>query len=118
MKLRDLLPQFINGTNGVIFVHDLLSQKTLENLLNVWYPLLNSNSSKVPGILVGTKADLLKPSNSNNKKIFEKYCKDLSLSTDLKTSSKTGLKIDQIFKELVREILRVPPYDKKNITIP
>ena len=76
-----------------------------------------SNAGDVPKILVGTKLDLIDPGYSIDPKVREEYKKNLGVKAYFDTSSKTGLNVDLIFKELVKHILEIPPYDKKNVEV-
>ena len=118
-RFRPLLPQFISGCNGALYVFDLKAFHSLENLKKDWHPLLNANAKDVPSLLVGTKADIVDetyPVISSD--TIQEYQKELGALGHLETSSKTGLNINEIFKEVVREILKVSPYAKRDIIIP
>lgn len=116
-RFRPLLPQFINGANGAIFVHDLLALHSLLNLEKEWFPLLRDNAGNVPSILVGTKADLLNNMEEIDDQLIEEHKKSLDVKESYITSSKTGLNIKNIFEDLVKEILKSPPYSLRNIKI-
>jgi len=116
-RFTPLLPQFITGANAALIVHDLTRIVTLENLKRDWNPLLISNAGDVPKIMVGTKLDLIDPEYQLDPKTREEYQKILGVKGSYDTSSKTGFNVDLIFKELVKNILKIPPYDKKNVKI-
>lgn len=116
-RFRPLLPQFISGANGALYVHDLLALHSLINLEKEWYPLLHDNAGDVPTMLVGTKVDLLNDVNSIDKDLIEEHRKSLGAKKSYITSSKTGLNIRKIFKDLVEEILKYPPYSLRNIKL-
>lgn len=116
-RFTPLLPQFITGANGALIVHDLTRFVTLENLKRDWNSLLISNAGDVPRIMVGTKFDLIDPEYRIDPKVLEDYRDLLGAKAYCDTSSKTGFNIDLIFKELVKNILKIPPYDKKNVEI-
>lgn len=116
-RFRPLLPQFISGANGALYVHDLLALHSLINLEKEWYPLLHDNAGDVPTMLVGTKADLLNDFNALDKEIIEEHKQILGVKKSYITSSKTGLNIRKIFKDLVEEILKSPPYSIRNIKL-
>ncbi|QEE15596.1 Rab family GTPase [Promethearchaeum syntrophicum] len=116
-RFTPLLPQFITGANAALIVHDLTRFVTLENLKRDWNPLLISNAGDVPRIMVGTKLDLIDPEYKFDPKTLEDFQKELGVKASYDTSSKTGFNVDIIFKELVKQILKIPPYDKKNVKI-
>lgn len=116
-RFTPLLPQFITGANAALIVHDLTRFVTLENLKRHWNSLLVSNAGDVPKIMVGTKFDLIDPEYSLDPKVREDFRKELGIKTYYDTSSKTGFNVELIFKELVKQILEIPPYDKKNVEV-
>ncbi len=116
-RFTPLLPQFITGANAALIVHDLTRFVTLENLKRDWNPLLISNAGDVPKILVGTKLDLIDPKYQIDPKTRENYLKILGVKAYYDTSAKTGFNVDAIFKDLVKQIMQIPPYDKKNVEI-
>jgi len=116
-RFTPLLPQFITGANAALIVHDLTRFVTLENLERDWNPLLVSNAGDVPKIMVGTKADLISKYSKIDPKVREDYQKILGVKAYYDTSSKTGFNVNVIFKELVKLILEIPPYDKKNVEV-
>ncbi len=116
-RFTPLLPQFITGANAALIVHDLTRFITLENLKRHWNSLLVSNAGDVPKIMVGTKLDLIDPEYPTDQKILEDFRRDLDVKASYDTSSKTGFNVELIFKELVKEILEIAPYDKKNIEV-
>jgi small GTP-binding protein len=116
-RFRPLLPQFINGANAALYVHDLLVFHSLLDLKTDWYPLLHENAGKVPTFLVGTKEDLLDDKNSLDMSVIEEYQQKLEAKKSYITSAKTGLNIEKIFKDLVREILKQPPYSLRDIIL-
>ena len=116
-RFRPLLPQFINGANAALYVHDLLVFRSLLDLEADWYPLLHENAGNVPTFLVGTKEDLLDDHDSLDMSVIDEYQKKLDAKKSFITSSKTGLNIEKIFKDLVREILKQPPYSLRDIQL-
>ena len=116
-RFTPLLPQFITGANGALIVHDLTRFVTLENLKRDWSHLLVSNAGDVPRIMVGTKLDLIEPEYRIDPNVLEDYRNNIGANAYYDTSSKTGFNVDIIFKELVKNILKIPPYDKKNVEI-
>ena len=116
-RFKPLLPQFITGANGALLVHDLTSYRTLVNLENEWFPLLRENVGQIPIVLVGTKSDLIINDFEVDEESIESFREKIGAVTSFPTSSVTGLNIDNAFKLVVQEILKNPPYDKRNIEI-
>ena len=72
----------------------------------------------IPSVLLGTKADLLEKSLPPiDAESIEKYQDILNTKKFFRTSSKSGLHIKEGFKEIVRQILKRPPYNKRNIKV-
>jgi len=72
----------------------------------------------VPTVLVGTKFDLVDGAgNAIESGLLEEYQAFLGASAFYQTSAKTGYNIEVIFKDLLREILKAPPYGRKKIEV-
>ncbi|MHA1583620.1 MAG: Rab family GTPase [Promethearchaeota archaeon] len=109
IRFRPLLPQFINGASGALFVYDGLAVHSLLNLEKEWYPLVRDNTRDIPSLLVGTKNDLIENKNPIDPEVIEQCRKDLNSKKAYTTSSKTGLNVRNIFNDLIVEILRESP---------
>ncbi|MCF2141924.1 MAG: GTP-binding protein [Candidatus Lokiarchaeota archaeon] len=116
-RFRPLLPQFISGANGVIWVYDMTAFHSLIRLEEKWLPLLRANSDNIPSILVGAKYDIINENKKIDPTIVEDIRKKLGASSAFETSSKTGYNTSLIFKELVKLLLSKPPYIKRNIKL-
>ncbi|WP_457558006.1 Rab family GTPase [Candidatus Harpocratesius sp.] len=116
-RFRPLLPQFISGANGVIWVYDMNAFHSLIRLEEKWLPLLRANSDNIPSILVGAKYDIIKENQKIDPNIVENIRKKLGANSAYETSSKTGYNTSLIFKEIVKLLLSKPPYIKRNIKI-
>lgn len=117
-RFRPLLPQFISGANAALWVYDMNAFHSLVNLEKNWLPLLRANSDHIPTLLVGTKADVVSKDGRFDAETVLEIQKKLDAKQSYETSSKTGLNTTLIFKDLIREILKRPPYVKRNIIIP
>ena len=111
IRFRPLLPQFINGASGALFVYDGLTVHSLLNLEKEWYPLVQDNARDIPSLLVGTKNDLKENINLIDPEIIEQCRKDMDSKKAYTTSSKTGLNVRNIFNDLIVEILRESPFN-------
>ena len=118
-QFRPLLPRFINGAIGAIYVFDLTAFHSLDNLLKFWKPLLQENSSNLATIMVGTKKDLCDEMNTRPipNHTLQDYIQKLGITQYYEASSKTGENIANVFQELVAQIIKLPPYDRYKIEI-
>lgn len=116
-RFRPLLPQFITGANGIIWVYDLTSFRSLTPLVEEWLPIVQANSDSVPSILVGTKYDIFDPEQYIDKEYVNEIKETLGAADIYETSSKTGYNTSLIFKAITQQILNRPPYSKRNIKL-
>jgi len=109
-RFKPLIPKFIGGANGVLFVFDLTNKISLEQL-DFWYDALlkYAEGSMIPKILVGSKSDLLEKENkeySINKTTIEKILKEKQLEGYYETSALKNLNVVKVFKQLNNLMLR------------
>jgi len=113
-KFKFLLPSYIKGANGGIFMYDITRYTSFE-IMDVW---LNSfkydwdKSKKFPPILlVGGKIDL-----ESERAVKHEEAKKVSNETELagfiECSSKTGENVEQVFESLAQLMLK--KYEKIN----
>jgi Ras-related protein Rab-1A len=102
-RFRFILPSYTRGAHGVIFAFDLTRSTTLFNL-EEWFELIKENADSPIFLLIGTKADKIEEAGIeavNTEQITE-FMKtyDLSSKLFLRTSSKTGENIENVFTTL------------------
>ena len=98
-------PPFYRGAAGIIYVFDLTRRSSFSNL-----PAWKSEVEKVIGektsMLVGNKLDL---ANEGHREVGDQdgdsLKKELGALSYFETSAKEGVKIDDVFKEIVLAIL-------------
>jgi small GTP-binding protein len=106
-KFKTYLMRYILGASGILFVFDLTSQKTLEDLFE-WRQLALDLIGELPYYAIGTKRDLtLEKTNSNaiNENIIKSYINHLNVLRYFESSAKEGYNIDVIFKQLVFDLV-------------
>ncbi|MHA1762196.1 MAG: Rab family GTPase [Promethearchaeota archaeon] len=105
-RFRFLIPSYIDGASGGIFMYDITRLKSLINL-EEWYSILIKawkEDSLFPIVLIGGKSDL-KRKRSVNMKQGEKFCQNHNMIKFIECSSKTGENILKIFEILAHEMV-------------
>ncbi|MFX1520103.1 MAG: Rab family GTPase [Promethearchaeota archaeon] len=106
-RFRFLLPSYCNGAHGVILAFDLTRISSLLNLNN-WIQLIKENTKNPVILLIGTKKDL---AEENGKGMPDEFIHQFLSSVDLdenyflKTSSKTGENVTNVFSRISSLIL-------------
>ena len=107
-QFKTLFGYYINGTNGIFLVFDLLNMESLIKL-DWWYDNLRDyNLQNHPKILVGTKHDLAQGDNKKfkvDKFIIEQFLQNHNEKEFVKTSSKENQNILYSFKEMTKKIM-------------
>ena len=107
-QFKTLFSYYINGTNGIFLVFDLLNMESLIKL-DWWYDnLIQHELQDRPKILVGTKHDLAKGVEKEfrvSKYIIEQFLQNHNEKQFIKTSSKENENIISSFKEMTKKIM-------------
>ena len=102
-RFRFLLKKYVKGASGALLLYDLTNPATIENT-NEWIDLVRMHNTNLPVILVGTKYDLVKPEDINDKE-SNQALSNFDLIANVKTSSKTGKNIEDVFSLLINNLL-------------
>lgn len=105
-QFRILLPSYVEGANGALFMFDL--SHIVRSLRNVddWMATLNKNG-KIPIILIGTKSDLVEEKDIPlNKELISDLRKKHDFIDYIETSSKTGDNVPKAIEKLVAHIVK------------
>ena len=89
---------YLLGTQGFVYVFDVMRQETYEDIQNEM-DYLDNNYNDVPVCLVGNKSDLF--TEEFNEDFFNKEV----FSNCYFTSAKTGEKVEEMFSELAKRTL-------------
>ncbi len=107
-RFRFLLPSYIVGASGGIFMYDITRFSSLKNL-NDWLDVLNHGASaienQIPILLAGGKADL-EENRAIDKELGFETAKENNLCGFLECSAKTGENVDLIFETITRKIIK------------
>ena len=102
-RFRFMLQSYLIGAKGAILMVDLTRMHTLSTM-GEWVDLLRSKDANLPIILIGSKLDLvdkISVEESDLIPLVEKF----QLSGILKISSKTGENVENVFIDLIKEIM-------------
>lgn len=105
-QFRFLLPTYIKGASGGIFMYDITRFSTLKNL-NEWMEVLEKGlmpGQKLPLILVGGKADL-DDRRAVPKNPMEILPPDFNFVGHTECSSKTGNNVEEVFTTITRVMM-------------
>jgi small GTP-binding protein len=100
-------PPFYRGASGIIYVFDLTRRSSFANLPD-WKTEVEKVVGDKTGILVGNKLDLA--NQEGNREVGEQdgesLKNELNTASYYETSAKEGTLIDDVFKNIVLEILK------------
>lgn len=112
-SFKNIRRQYYVGSHGAILIFDLTSEKSFENL-NSWInELLAQAGNMIPIVIVGNKLDLTLGKGIRIKKNrIETYIEKLRSRYKYRfvyfdSSAKTGKNIDNIFLELIDEMINL-----------
>ena len=106
-RFKSLIPKFLGGANGALFVFDLTNINSLEDL-NFWHTLLvkYANGANIPKILVGSKNDLLDKDNSINRSLIEQFIQNKGIDSFVATSALKNYNVLEVFKKITNLMLQ------------
>jgi len=113
-RFQSLFRYYINGANGIFLVFDLTQIESLVNL-DFWYDkLVELNLIDRPILLVGSKFDLIEQEDNPfilDESLISNLIDRYAVKSYTRTSSKDNINIQNIFKEMVKEILVFHEFD-------
>jgi len=99
-------PPFYRGASGVIYVFDLTRRSSFASLPN-WKSEVSKVIGEKPSILVGNKIDLADEGHREvGQQDGDSFKTELNAISYFETSAKDGVKINEMFTEIVLEILK------------
>ncbi len=104
-RFRHMLKKYIPGSRGALILFDTTSMTSFVNI-EKWAQILRTQNATLPIILVATKCDLEEFSMVADYLAKLKQ-KNLNMINYVKTSSKTGLNVIEVFEILARHLIRI-----------
>ncbi len=107
-RFRFLLPSYVIGASGGIFMYDITRYSSLKNFddwLDIFKRAYTGKEQQIPVIMVGGKLDLQYKRAVSSNNAFE-LAKKSNLYGFVECSAKNGENIDDIFIEIGRLMMR------------
>ena len=114
-RLRSVSLNPVKMCHGIIFVFELTSRKSFENI-NVWLDLVKEVSTNQKMVLFGNKADKDKSQWQVTREEIETYAKKMNFKY-FETSAKTGQGVDEGISYIVNESYPIALERVKNLNI-
>jgi Ras-related protein Rab-6A len=108
-RFRFLMPTYVVGASGGIFMFDITRYSSLKNFdewINIFKTSSKAKNEQIPIVMVGSKLDLEYKRAVPQEEAFE-LAKINNLKTYIECSSKTGQNVEEIFYEIGRNMLQV-----------
>ena len=102
-RFRFLLPRYIRGAGGGIFMYDITNYSSLAHV-DDWLSVVAEVEEEFPIILVGGKLDLERERKVSKQEGI-KIAKSRKLNTLIECSSKTGENVELIFSTIAKLML-------------
>ena len=102
-RFKALTPSYLRGAEGIVLVYDVTKEDTFSSLKD-WIDSLKSNlgENSLPIVIDGNKIDL------DDRDISTEVAKKFAQENNFKyfeTSAKSGIGVDELFREIVNQIL-------------
>ena len=107
-RFRMLLPTYMRGAKGGIFLYDITRYTSMKNL-EPWLEVVRSIDKNIPLIMVGSKLDLNEFRSVETEFAME-LATEFEFSAYAECSSKTGQFVEEVFNLLTRVIM-----EKRNL---
>lgn len=109
-RFKPLVGKFLEGSSGALLVFNSVNPSSFDQL-EFWYEqlIMNSVSTGIPIILVGSKSDLIdKTSESDlvNDQLINKFVEEKQLNGFFRTSALENYNVLEVFKELNNLMLK------------
>jgi len=102
-NFRTILPKYISGSTGGIFMFDVTRTSSLNNV-DAWLEVVRQTVADIPLLMLASKIDLIEERSVQSDSAME-----LATNKDFyaygETSSKSGIYIEEAFELLTRAIM-------------
>lgn len=102
-EFRRLRQQYLEATDCALIIFDLTRRSSLDAVPS-WVEEAREFNPKLPAVLVGNKADMTETRTVTEKEAAG-LAKSLRMLFYVETSAKSGDNIDQVFKEVARQLI-------------
>ncbi len=106
-RFRFLLPTYVRGAKGGVFMYDITRYSSLENIA-LWFDVLKAGGLKeeshMPILMVGGKLDLESERVVSKEEALE-VAKNYGFIGCMECSSKTGQNVEEIFTRITKTML-------------
>ncbi len=103
-RFRFLLPTYVRGANGAIFMYDITNYSTLAHIDDWLMIVRRGDEINIPIMVIGGKADL--PDREVTFEEAIKVAKSRNAKGFIECSSKTGKNVEKAFNALTRVMLK------------
>lgn len=104
-RFRFLLPTYVKGANGGLFMYDITNYSSLAHI-DDWLMVIKKKIENLfPIVVVGGKADLADQREIDSQEAIE-ISKSRDLDAFIECSSKTGENVEETFEALTRLMLQ------------
>ena len=111
-RYRAISEIFFRNTDAIIFVYDITSKKSFDEISNFWYNyVIKDQTSDVISALAANKADLFDKEEVNEDE-GRNFAEEKNLIFYL-TSAKNGTRIDNLFKDIATTLCERKVLKKK-----
>lgn len=102
-EFRRLRQQYLEATDCALIIFDLTRRSSLDAVPS-WVEEAREFNPKLPAVLVGNKADMTEARTVTEKEAAG-LAKSLRMLFYMETSAKSGGNIDQVFKEVAKQLV-------------
>ncbi len=99
-RFRFLLPTYVKGANGIMFLFSTTNMLTLSHF-DDWLPILRNYDPNIPIMLVGTKIDLKAQRRVTKHEAID-IARSRGCSSYVEVSAKESINVEEGFKTLTK----------------
>jgi len=104
-RFRFMLDSYVAGARGALLLYDMTRLRTLDGL-DEWVKIVRTHDPDLPILFVGTKSDRVEDITVSDDYAKE-FLEPLNMFGHMKISSKDGTGVEQAFKKITREVLKI-----------